>query len=55
MNKVLATSISLWLRGVLSVIFNNVSSENYNKIVSQISTIELPKEIQEIEFTEVKS
>lgn len=54
MNKVLATSISIWLRGVLSVIFNNVSSENYNKIVSQISTIELPKEIQEIEFTEVK-
>lgn len=55
MNKVLATSISMWLRGVLSIIFNTVSSENYNKIVSQISSIELPKEIQEIEFTEVKS
>lgn len=55
MNKVLASSISIWLRAVLSVIFNSVSPENYNKIVSQISTIELPKEIQEIEFTEIQS
>lgn len=54
MNKVLASSISIWLRAVLSVIFNNVSPENYSKIVSQISSIELPKEIEEVQFSEVK-
>jgi hypothetical protein len=53
-NKLLASSITIWLRGVLGVVFNNVSPENYSKIVGQISGIELPKEIEEIQFEEIK-
>jgi len=54
MGKIIATALAVWLRAVMSVIFNNVSPETYSKVVSQISSIELPPEIEAIQFEEVK-
>jgi hypothetical protein len=53
MNKSIAIAMSVWLRGVMSIISNNVSPEAYSKIVGQMSNIEMPAEITDINFEEV--
>ena len=51
--KVIANSISAWLRAVFQVIQNSVSYETFLKIREQIAQIAPPEEIETIEFKEV--
>jgi len=53
-NKILALGIATWIRGVLDVVFKNVSIDTYSKIKDQILSIDLPQEVQDIEFEEIK-
>ncbi len=52
--KLLAITISTIIRAILTIISNNTSGDTYSKIVNQISNIELPAEISDVEFEEIK-
>jgi hypothetical protein len=52
--KIISTGIVIWLRSVLMTIQNSVSIETFSKIKDQILSIELPRELETIEFSEVK-